>query len=182
MKGLDWGSIADWAAAIASLGASITALWLARAAERIKLEGFFGLRDLISSGEPEQFPELVVVHVTNKSMRTAKVSTIAIRTGLPVLRGRFKRRFAIIPVWDATISKPLPTVLDDGDTAQWCIRLDEKDWLGDLCGPQKFVTDWLGVETFRLEVHTRNGGKLVLKPEEPLKARMHEARKASAPA
>jgi hypothetical protein len=177
MEGLDWGSVADWAAAIASFLASVTALYLARSADRVKLEGFFGLRMLIAGdGTPPPFPELVMVRVTNVGRRTAKVTTIAIRTGLPGLRyTRFKRRFAIIPVWDRGLSHPLPTALADGESGQWSIQLDEQDWIKEICD-KEFASSWLDVETFRVEVHTSNGGALVLKPEGSLKQRMHAAR------
>lgn len=167
-QGIQWGSVADWASAFGSVLASITALYLARASTRIKLKGFFGMRLLVGHGRIG--PDLIALHVTNIGTRTTKITTISIRSGL------LKKRHAIIPNWDERYSSQLPVVLEDSQTANWSFELDEQhSWIRDIC--KGFAPTWLAVETFRVDVHTSNGGLLVLRPEESMRKRMHEIRK-----
>lgn len=172
-ENINWGSVADWASAVGSVAASITALYLARQTAGIHLEGYFGLRITIGGGAPIE--HLVMLHVTNTGTRSTRVTHIALRVGLPP-----RRRYALIPNWAPGVSSPLPATLNDGETAQWCVMLDDTDWLGKLCsGEGGFVKTWLEVETFRIEVLSTNGAKLLLKPEAALKKRMHEIRKGT---
>jgi hypothetical protein len=177
-ESINWGSVADWVAAAASFIASVTALYLASAAGKIKLRGSFGLRVIISHITPR--PELVMVQVTNTGTRSTIVKMLGIRVGI------WKwRRFAVIPNWDSQYSSPLPKALDDGEDASWGIELNAPaggtNWLEDLCG-DGFVKSWLDVETFRLQVHTSNGGTHSIQPEKALRQRMHAARQRARPA
>lgn len=168
---INWGSVADWVSGLGSVAASITALYLARSSDRIQLEGSFGVRMLVGGRGPTR--DLVSVRITNTGRRATIVSTLAIRTG----RRFRKKRYAIIPLWDPGISHTLPTTLQDGDEAAWFIGLEDNDkWLRDLCsGDEPFVRTASDVETFCLEVHTRNGGMLALQAEKSLRERLMTA-------
>jgi hypothetical protein len=171
-QGINWGSVADWASAVGSIAASITALYLARASTKIRLKGYLGLRVVVGTGAVG--PELVFLNVTNVGTRSTKVTTIAVRTGL------LKKRRALMPNWGGPFSHPLPKVLNDAEEAGWSIELDKDDtWFMRMTG---FASTWWDVETFRMDVHTSNGGLLTLRPEKAMRERMHKARLTPAPA
>lgn len=166
---INWGSVADWAAAFASAGASLVALYLAREANRIKWQGSAGINVIVGGGKHS--PDLVNVRVTNVGARPINVQMVSIRCGL------FKKRYGFIPVWDPLISSAIPTALADGQSAQWSIALDEKpDWIEQLCrGDEPFVRSRLDVITFRFEVHASTGTVLALRPRRTMRHRLWKA-------
>jgi hypothetical protein len=174
MSQTNWGSVADWAAAVASAGASITALYLARRSDRIELKGYFGVRTLVGNGGIG--PDYVFINVTNVAPRSTRIQTISIHTGW----WRIHRAQAIIPNWEPGVSSELPKTLGDGESAQWAVRLIENDkWLREIISD--FAKGWWGVETFRLQVHTTNGRSFSMRPEKAMRERMHDLRKNPKP-
>lgn len=173
---INWGSIADWASAVGSLSASVTALYLARSADRIDLRGFLGVRTVLAQAAYEPEFEIATVRATNMGRRGTTVTTLAWRTGF----GRTKR-YAVVLKWDERISDRVPKLLNDGESGMWSVELKERDaWLRDLCtGQEPYLRNRWDVLTLRFEIQTSNGGRLVLRPEKPLRQRIEAAFAAS---
>lgn len=64
--GITWGSIADWVSGLGSLFAGVIALYLARASERIRLNGYVGVR-LAGGGMPTVELGRVIPFLIHKS-------------------------------------------------------------------------------------------------------------------
>ena len=166
---IDWGSVADWVSGLGSFAAVVTALYLASDAQRIKLNGYCGLRIIIGGGAPQQ--ELLFISVTNIGSRRATINNIGMRVG------RFKKRHAIITAVKDMYSDGIPTSIEDGQVAKWGIPLDEnKKWITDLAG--KFVQSEADAKSLRIVVFTTHGAEKVLKPEAPLVEEIIRAVKA----
>jgi hypothetical protein len=149
---INWGSIADWASGIGSLSAVITALYLSRSAQRIKLHGLCGHRVVVEQGQKSQ--SLISIIVTNTGMRTTNIKSIGLRFGL------FQKRYAILKLQKDKFMDPIPRPLGDGEQAHWGIPLDEKQkWIDDLF-KSSFVKSWIDVETMVVQVHTRTVARL----------------------
>ena len=160
---INWGSVADWVSGLGSVSAAVVALYLSRSAQRIKLSGYCGLRVSLSQGLPPQ--DLVFIAVTNVGSRSTVVSTLTIKTGI------WKKRLAILTMMKDQYSVGLPHPLADGQAGHWGVPLDDqKTWLVDLC--RDFIKTPWDVRTARFEIHTTNGGKLTLRPEQPLRKAM----------
>jgi len=171
---INWGSVADWAAAAASFLASVTALYLAGAADRVKLRGVWGIRLVLGDGGPagKSPPELLYVRVTNTGRRSAKITHTAIRWGF------IKRHHGLIIRWGSEYSNPLPVVLHDGEEAGWGVELRARqdDWIRDQLFKEA-TPSWLDVHATRFIIHTSAGARLVIKPERALLNRLHQRRK-----
>lgn len=160
---INWGSVADWVSGIGSLSAVVTALYLSRSAQRVRLRGYCGLRVILWQGHPPQ--DVLSVQVTNVGNRATIVNNISICTGW------FKKRFAIITIVKDQYSVGVPYPLADGQEAHWGIPLDdEKSWLVDLC--KDFIRTPWDVRTLRFQIHTTNGGHTSLRPELSLRNAM----------
>lgn len=157
---VNWGSVADWVSGIGTLSAVVTALYLARASQRVRLRGYCGHRVLIGGGMPRK--DLVSINVANVGNRSTVVNNIGIRVGL------FKKRYAIITVVRDHHSDGIPRSLADGEQGHWGIPLDEKrSWITDLC--KDFIKSKRDVETMRIQIHTTNGGTTNIRPEKTLR-------------
>jgi hypothetical protein len=162
---MEWGSIADWVSGIGSMSASIVALYLAKAANRIKLQAHFGVRVLIGPNTPEQ--DVVVFGVTNVGNRSTVVKSLGLRTGL------FKKRYGYIAVEKNNISDVFPKALADGEEGNWSIYLHgQNNWLNEL--RDKFVSDRLDAWTLYLQIHTSNGGVINVRAEKGLRRKLME--------
>lgn len=162
-KDVNWGSVADWVSGIGSLAAAISAVYLARSAQKIKLQGHFGHRLILGTGRPTR--EVISIGVTNIGNRTTTVRNIGIRSGL------FKKRYGIIMVGQSDISESIPKTIADGEQGNWSIPLQgNPNWIADLC--EKFVTTKLDVLTLRVQIHTTNGGTTNIKAEKGLRERL----------
>ena len=157
---IEWGSVASWVSGLGSFAAVATALYLSRDAQRIKLNGYCGLRVVVGGGMPKK--ELLFISVTNIGSRPATISNI----GMTV--GRFKKkRFAIITSVKDAYSDEIPVTIGDGEVAKWGIPIGvDKKWIKDLVND--FVLTEKDADTLRFVVYTTHGHDKILKPEEPL--------------
>ena len=157
---VEWGSVASWVSGLGSFAAVVTALYLARDAQRIKLNGYCGLRLVVGGGLPQK--ELLFISVTNIGSRPTIINNI----GMTV--GRFKNKcFAIITAVKDAYSDGVPVTIGDGEVAKWGIPVGEdKRWIKDLV--KDFVITEKDAETLRFVVYTTHGHDKVIKPEEPL--------------
>jgi len=162
---VSWGSVADWVSGIGSLSAAIVALYLARWSQRIRLQGYCGLRVSVGGGGPRD--ELVFVSVTNIGTRSTVVCNLGMRVGL------FKKRFAIITMQKDIYSVGIPYAIGDGQEGHWAMPLNEKkSWLRELC--DGFVLTPMDVKTLLFQVHTTHGEVFNIKPEPPLRKALLE--------
>ena len=164
---IEWGSVASWVSGLGSFAAVATALYLSRDAQRVKLNGYCGLRVVVGGGMPQK--ELLFVSVTNIGSRPATISNI----GMTV--GKFKKkRFAIITAVKDAYSDGIPVTIGDGEVAKWGIPVGEdKKWIKDLVSD--FVPTEQDADTLRLVVYTTHGHDKVLKPEELLVGEIKKA-------
>lgn len=157
---INWGSVADWFSGIGSLSAVITALYLAKASQRIRITGFCGHRVIVGGNKKNQ--DIVAISATNIGNRSTVVNNIGVRTGL------FKKRYAMITITSNDYSDGIPKQLNDGDQGYWSISLDEKyTWLNELC--KNFILSKIDVWTMMLQIYTTNGGVINIRPEENLR-------------
>ena len=77
---IDWGSVADWVSGIGSFAAAIVALYVARSAQRVKLNGYCGRRLIIGVAQPQL--DVFSVQITNISQRPTVVTNIGFTFGL----------------------------------------------------------------------------------------------------
>lgn len=158
--GINWGSVADWVSGLGSTSAAVVALYLAKASQRIRLEGYCGMRTVLQQGMPRV--EVLSIVVTNVGTRATVISTISFRVG-----GFRKKRVGIITAVRDAYSVGIPFPLADGQQGHWGIPLGEgNQWLRDLA--DGFIKCEKDIRTLRFRVHTNHGEVLTLKPEDGL--------------
>jgi hypothetical protein len=164
VAGIDWGSIADWVSGIGSLCASAVALYVAHISQRVKLRGYCGHRLIVIPGQPQL--SVFSVSVTNVSQRPTVITNIGITFGL----WNWKRH-GIITFTQDDIGPGIPKQLLDGETENWNIRLGQDNkWLTDLV--EQFSVTRFSVLTWRIQIHTSNGGITTLRPEKNIRDMM----------
>ena len=170
---MELGSVADWVSGIGSFSAVVTALYLSRAAQRVRLTGYCGHRAFVGQGiEPV---DVFAVSVTNVGARATVISGIWIKVGI------FRKRHAMLVVNADEYSVGIPKAISDGETAHWAIPLQrDHSWVASVC--DDFVKSKLDVATFRVSVHTTNGGFFTFNPGGPFRKMMKEALKKNSSA
>jgi hypothetical protein len=164
VAGIQWGSVADWVSGIGSFAAATVALYVARSSRRIKLRGYAGHRVIIGRGQPGI--EVFSVSATNVSQRPTVVTKIGFTFGI----WRWKR-YGVITFQQDQISHGIPKSLGDGETADWIVPLgDDSQWLKDLAS--KFPISWWAVFTWRVHVHTSNGGSNTFRPDKAIREKL----------
>lgn len=113
-------TFAPWLAALGTLAAVVTALYLARRSERISLKVSLGIRKVaVEGGTFGESPSFVWAGITNLGRRTATLTTLWFR---PSLWGKAGA------VWLAprnALSSPFPITLGDGQSANYALPVDE---------------------------------------------------------
>lgn len=154
---LEWGSIADWVSGIGSLAAAVVALYVAHSSQRVQLRGYAGHRLIIGLGQPRV--DVFSISATNVSQRPTVVTNIGFTFGF----WRWKRH-GIIALAPDQFGHGVPKALTDGETGNWNIPLGpDNRWLRDLAS--KFPVTWWAVCTWRVHLHTSNGGTTTLRPD-----------------
>jgi hypothetical protein len=161
---VEWGSIADWVSGIGSFAAAIVALYVALSSRRIKLSGYCGHRLIIGSGQPRI--EVFAVAVTNVSQRPTVITNIGFTFGI----WRWKQH-GIITFMQNQLSHGIPKPLSDGESGNWTVPLGaDNQWLKELI--EQFPVNRLTILTWRIHVHTSNGGTTTLRPEKNIRERL----------
>lgn len=161
---VQWGTVADWVSGIGSLAAAVVALYIAYDSKKVRLSGYAGHRTIIGGGMPTI--EVFTVSATNISQRPTTITNISFSMGL----FRWKR-FGIITFVQSSFSHGIPKTLTDGDSGSWSAELgNQEQWLADLVA--KFKMRWIDAQTFRIYVHTSNGGSTRLVPEKAFRKMM----------
>ena len=158
---MEIGSLADWVSGIGSLAAAVVALYVALDSQRIKLKGFCGHRVIVGGGQPPI--DVLAISMTNTSQRPTVVTNIGFTFG--ALRWK---KFGIITSMQDVISHGIPKPLSDGETGNWNVDLGkDEQWLKDLA--EQFSVTRFAVATWKITVHTSNGGTTTLRPEKHLR-------------
>ena len=170
---MEWGSVANWVAGIGSLTASCVALFISERNRRIELTGYVGKRVSIGGDWPQA--NLLMISVTNVGPRKARIVNVGFSFG-PSKR----RRSALITVGVPDHEHPwiysdeVPIAINDGESATWCVHLDENDgWIVDMVR-EDFIETWKDVETLRFIIYTSQGYKKMIKPELEVVQQLHE--------
>lgn len=165
---INWGSVADWVSGVGSLSAVVTALYLSRSAQRVRLHGLCGHRVVVERGKDSK--DLISIFVTNTGTRATVIKSIGLRFGF------LRKRYALLKLSQDEYMDPMPRPLGDGDQAHWGIPLDqERKWITDLF-LKDFARTWLDVESMVVQIHTTNGGTHSFRPEKSLRTMIHSAR------
>jgi hypothetical protein len=158
---INWGSIADWVSGIGSLAAAIVALYVAHSAQRVKLRGYCGHRLVLGPSQPRV--DVFAVSATNVSQRPTIVTNIGFTFGV----WRWKRH-GIITFMQDQLGHGIPKSLSDGETGNWNVPLGpDNRWLKELA--EKFSVNRWTIFTWRVQVHTSNGGTTTLRPEKNIR-------------
>ncbi len=115
-------SFAPWLAAIGTVAAVITSLYIALRQERIKIKVRATLQILLVQGEgPGHGAEYIGFDVTNLGGRTATVTHLFWRTGI------FKKRQYVWIPPENPFSGQIPAKLEDGDRVSFMLEVDTFD-------------------------------------------------------
>lgn len=164
MVRIEWGSVAEWVSGIGSFAAAIVALYIAHSSQLVKLRGYAGHRLILSGAQPRI--EVFAVSATNVSQRPTVVTNIGFTFGI----WRWKRH-GIITFMQDHISHGIPKPLNDGETGNWNVPLGEDSkWLQDLAS--KFPISRWTVFTWRVHVHTSNGGSTAFRPDKAIREKL----------
>lgn len=149
---VQWGSIAEWVSGAGSFAAVVTALYLARASNKIRLRVHVGHRIVLAAGQRSDPPEYLQIGAVNVGSRVAHITNVGYKVGL-------RRKQLAIQATDVNpLSSRMPIELTDGQEARWMIPLDLPDnWI------ERFSRDFLlpnwrfRLWTARVQVHTSVG-------------------------
>ncbi|MCK7548943.1 hypothetical protein ACFQGA_00350 [Marinobacter koreensis] len=161
MAGIQWGSVADWVSGIGSLSAAVVALYVALSARRIRLQGYCGERIIVGPGQPKV--DVFSISVTNISQRPTVITNIGFTFGI-----WRRKKHGIITFMPYQYGHGIPNALSDGETGNWNVPLGEdRRWLVDIA--KQFSVSRFSVFTWRVQVHTSNGGTTTLRPEKNIR-------------
>ena len=161
---VEWGSVADWVSGCGSLSAAVVALYVALSGRRVRLRGYCGHRIVIGQFQPRT--EVFSVSATNVSQRPTVVTNIGVTFGV----WRWKKHGIITFVADQ-YGNGIPKALSDGETGNWSVPIGhDNSWLEDLA--KQFEINRWAVFTWRVQVHTSNGGATTFRPEKNIRKRL----------
>jgi hypothetical protein len=149
-------AVGTWLSSIGTIAAVITALYLAKRVENVRLNVRVGLM-VVVIGDGSPFQEHVGIDVTNLGERPVTVNTV----GWAVGKGK-KRRFAIQPL-NSPHSAQYPIELAHGKSASFLVSFDVMPgWKREFA--TGFVRDFSdkALKTLVAQVHT-SVGKTVAK-------------------
>lgn len=167
-----YNSFSNWLSAIATLAAVLVSLHLARKAGRPRAKVSVGHRIVVTPGESQKPPEVVVFKLVNTGDRTIRVTNIGWKVGL------WRKRYAL-QLHDEKQSSPMPVELSHGQEAQWTIPLDvrEEPWLEYFANGMLRPNLWLSCKTARAQFHTSVGEVFSVRPEPGLIKKLYETGK-----
>lgn len=155
-----WIAIGGCISGIGTLAAVVTALFLARRVEKIRLKVEVGLRGIFTPGDGSPFQKHLGIFVTNLGERPVTVNSVVWVVG----RGK-KKRYAIQTVSGPHTSQ-CPVELAHGKTATFLVSFDvTKNWLEDFA--TGFIQDLSdeSLKTLFAQVHTSVGETVNVRPE-----------------
>ena len=165
-----WVAVGTWVSSIGTTAAVITALYLAKRVEKVRLNVQVGLMQVVI-GDGSPFQEHVGINVTNLGERPVTVNTV----GWAIGKGK-KRRFAIQPL-SSPHSAQYPIELAHGKSASFLVSFDVMpDWKREFA--TGFVRDLSdkSLKTLVAQVHTSVGKTVEVHPRKDLLDALKEFR------
>ena len=154
-------TIGTWLAGLATLGAVIVSLYLARRTDKIKLRAFVNISLKIVRGNSNR-SRYITIMITNEGSRIITINSIAWVVGK-------KKKSYCMQLFDDPDSANYPVTLTDGQKAIFLIPLEtEPLFLPKFCGD--FIKDCSlkNSKTLRLIVSPSVGKDLYFKPGKDL--------------
>lgn len=149
-----WSLLGTWVASLGTVGAVITALFLAGREKRIKLSVGAGHRIILRLGTNPNPPEYCSIYVTNTGIRKANIVSIGWKIGYEK-----PRTFIQTPDFNPQSSQ-LPVELGDGQEARYMIPLKDhtgnNDWLNQFL-PYFGRRPELDIRSMKVQVYTSIG-------------------------
>ena len=153
-----WMVVGTWVAGLATLLAVMTALYLAKNVEKVRLRIFVGIRVVVpGDGSP---PEHVCFGVTNVGQRPVTITTVG------WVIGKRKKRKYLIQLISGSLAN---AELTHGQNANFKVPLS--DMLNRASGfPAEFINDPSGqsLKTLKAQIFTSVGQTFEVKPESDL--------------
>ena len=147
-------TFAPWGSALASTAAVVTALYLARRGDRIRLKVAAGVRIIFMMGPGGPPPEhYATIEVTNVGRRTVTITGLYFRDPSPFTR----REFTWIPAPNPLSTGALPQTLADGESRRWVTPI--ATFTHGFDDHFRGVRGWLRASRFRGGVATTAGGR-----------------------
>lgn len=163
-----WNAVGTWLAGIATFGAVIVSLHLARKADSIRLQANAGIR-LVFAGDGTPAEEHVGISAVNRGDRPVTISSVGWRIG----KGK-NTRYCIQPV-AGQYTHQYPKQLAHGDQASFLVSFRAMpNW------PRDFATGFVqdlqpkNLKTLRAIIHTSVGKSIEVVPENNLLERLRE--------
>ena len=145
---------AAWAAALGTIFAALIALWLANRSSRVRLRGYFGIRDIVGQGVKQQ---TVTIKLTNTGERPVIVSSVGWRLG----RRQHQRDF-MVPI-TGQLGDQVPKTINHGESATFFVAENSSpNWLHVISQGESHETV---LRTLRGVVHTSIGHTEIIAPE-----------------
>ena len=158
--------LGTWLAGVGTLVAAGVALWLARRAEKVKLEVHVGVRALVFGGG-RPIEECLAIHVTNLGERPVTIVSV----GWCVGKGRNKR-FAM----DPSASNECPKKLEYGETKIFTMSFAESpSWIREFSTGFVQIPTRKHIKTLRAQIHTSVSYTENVIPEENFLKKIEEA-------
>jgi hypothetical protein len=165
-----WVAVGTWLSSLGTIAAVITALYLAKRVELVRLNVHVGLMEVII-GDGSPFQEHVGINVTNLGERPVTVNTV----GWAIGKGK-KRRFAIQPL-NSPHSAQFPIELAHGKSASFLVSFDlTPGWKREFA--TGFVRDLSdkSLKSLVAQVHTSVGKTVEAHPRKDLLDALREFR------
>jgi hypothetical protein len=159
-------SFAPWLSAIGTIAAVITALYIARRADRITLKIALGIRKTAGGDIGlKRGKEIVFLSITNRSRRDATITTLY---WLPV---PWSKKGIIWLAPQNSYSSAFPITLLDGETAKYLLSIEEfrknfRDFSRELFSG---IRGAIRLRLLRMNIYTSAGDVSKQRPEKPLR-------------
>ena len=162
-----WTVAGTWFAGLATLAATVVALYLARRSEKARLRIFVGVREVIR-GDGTASKPYVCFNVTNLGERPVVITLIG------WVIGKRKARRHCIQILEGSPWHQYPASLTHGQAALFMVGLSGKpDWTKDFA--TGFVRDPRLLKTLRAQIFTSIGQTFEIKPEHDVIERLRQA-------
>ena len=157
-----------WVAGLGAFAAAGIALWLARRAEKVKLESSVGLRLIVGDHVSQECLEFSVTNIGERPVNVSSLSWCI---------GRWKNKRGCIMNPNHLSLNQLPKKIEYGEMASFVVDFSEsRNWI------QDFSRDFISkdsIDSLRARIHTSVGYTKYVKPEKELLKRLKDASSSS---
>lgn len=154
------GALGNWFAGFGAFAAAVTAIWVAKRSEKVKLEISVGLRKLVGPGDDiTKEPEHLSYRITNAGSRPVNIVLFGWQCG----RGKHKQS-SIQTLSGMPAGNQIPHWLVHGESASFFVHADHlKNVISSLA---ESITSTKDTKTIRAVIYTSVGKPIYVKPEE----------------